>query len=289
MKQLLLIFILSHVQAKIFSGKQAEEACGLSDATVHEGHNFQNMKISGKGVEMKYTHMKNDEVESNRTWPWQVIILSNERVKCNGLLIKSNWILVTASCIFNEDHLQVMINGRLFEAKQKFIHSDFQQQEVNQMANDIALIQLKTRAISETGGDETLPICLPLSKNQLKQTNECAVTHISGDISNIKSYDGSARNLDRKDCKKNSEEIYGSKAELMCVATRPEMKKVCNGRTIMYFICKATGSWSVYGFNKFCSKATDYSKSINRAYYLDLIHYKIWIETIINEKTIKSF
>ena len=74
-------------------------ACGLSDTTVHEGHNLQNMKISGKAIESKYAHLQNDHVQSNRTWPWQVIILSNGRLKCNGLLIKSDWILTTASCI----------------------------------------------------------------------------------------------------------------------------------------------------------------------------------------------
>ena len=161
--------------------------------------------------------------------------------------------------------------------------------EIQTLFSVSALIQLRNKAVSETASEDTLPICLPLSKNQLKQTNECAVSYLSGAISNLKSYDGSARKIDRRDCRKNSIEVHGSKAELMCVATRPEMKKLCDAHTIIYFICKSTGSWSVYGFNKFCSKSTDSSKSISRAYYLDLIVYKGWIETTINEKTIKKF
>ena len=39
--------------------------------------------------------------------------------------------------LVNEESLQVMVNERLFEAKHKYIHSDYQPQEVKQMTNDI--------------------------------------------------------------------------------------------------------------------------------------------------------
>lgn len=289
------------IVCQVFKANQQEEDCGIFDATTHKNHKEkpdQYKAIFGAPKKDKnLDHLELDSTVLNRTWPWQVMISSGDKYLCNGLLVRNNWVMATASCLAKKttslkDETKtyvVNVNGMMYEGDKLNIHEGYDETRPKKMAGDIAVLKL-TKSIPYTTRVGIYPICLPRSNLQLRQASECAVTYATyGDNNETKTFDSPAKLIDNKFCKKNNVSIDGAEKLLICIAITSKMKVKCDGKQVMFLMCKSSGFWTVFGQSKLCSLAENKGVKYSFTYYLNMIPYVTWVkEQIGNKKTRKS-
>ncbi|NXS61276.1 PROZ protein, partial [Brachypteracias leptosomus] len=106
------------------------------------------------------TRKKHDE-----PFPWQVLLLNSEgKGFCGGVLLKSNLVLTTAECALLHDHLQIRVgagpNGtsgikKIIQVSEKHIHIRY---DKDTGENNIALLQLQEHVECN---NHQLPVCTP--------------------------------------------------------------------------------------------------------------------------------
>jgi len=62
---------------------------------VHKNQNTDN----GETIKIMTNPKHNAPVWRHRKWPWMAMIKNSTHYLCNGILIKKNYILTTASCV----------------------------------------------------------------------------------------------------------------------------------------------------------------------------------------------
>ncbi|NXG07770.1 PROZ protein, partial [Sakesphorus luctuosus] len=106
------------------------------------------------------TRMKNHE-----RFPWQVLLLNSEgKGFCGGVLLKSNFVLTTAECALLHSHVEIRVgaglNGtggteQIMQVSEKHIHIRYDEDTGE---NNIALLQLQERVECN---NYQLPVCTP--------------------------------------------------------------------------------------------------------------------------------
>ncbi|NXX89929.1 PROZ protein, partial [Centropus bengalensis] len=106
------------------------------------------------------TRKKRDE-----RFPWQVLLLDSEgKGFCGGVLLKSNFVLTTAECALLYSHFEIRVgaglhgtNGteKVTQVKEKHIHIRYDEDTGE---NNIALLQLQEHMECNT---HQLPVCIP--------------------------------------------------------------------------------------------------------------------------------
>ncbi|NXF43356.1 PROZ protein, partial [Oceanites oceanicus] len=98
-------------------------------------------------------------------FPWQVLLLNSEgKGFCGGVLLKSNFVLTTAECALLHSHFQIRVgaghNGtsgteKITQVSKKHIHIRYDEDTGE---NNIALLQLEEHAECN---NHQLPVCIP--------------------------------------------------------------------------------------------------------------------------------
>ncbi|NXY90639.1 PROZ protein, partial [Alcedo cyanopectus] len=98
-------------------------------------------------------------------FPWQVLLLNSEgKGFCGGVLLKSNFVLTTAECALLHSHLEIRVGagpngirgaGKAVAVSEKHVHMHYDEDTGE---NNIALLQLQEHI--ECNGHQ-LPICTP--------------------------------------------------------------------------------------------------------------------------------
>ncbi|NWT68207.1 PROZ protein, partial [Prunella himalayana] len=106
------------------------------------------------------TRKKRDE-----RFPWQVLLLNSEgKGFCGGVLLKSNFVLTTAECALLHSHLQIRVGagpngaggtGKIMQISEKHIHIRY---DADTGENNIALLQLQEHVECD---NSHLPVCTP--------------------------------------------------------------------------------------------------------------------------------
>ncbi|XP_065533957.1 vitamin K-dependent protein Z isoform X1 [Lathamus discolor] len=103
--------------------------------------------------------------KSDEQFPWQVLLLNSEgKGFCGGVLLKSNFVLTTAECALLHSHFEVRVgtgsNGtsgteKIMQVHEKHIHIRYDEDTGE---NDIALLQLQEHVECN---NHQLPLCTP--------------------------------------------------------------------------------------------------------------------------------
>ncbi|XP_057307477.1 kallikrein 1-related peptidase b9-like [Hydractinia symbiolongicarpus] len=283
-----LIFFVSfyYTQATIetvFKEKLLDIECGIYHGNMHSGHKTNNENYNILQEQHKNpNHLDLDKTLVNKHWPWQVIIKDSGEFICNGLLIKKSWVLTTASCLEKAVKLEIEIEDETYKTQSIFQHSGFDASRTRKLVGDVGLIKLSTPVPVEVK-DTITPVCLPRSKSQMKQTTECVVSFLSKGKNGTQSHASAGKLLKNSDCKNFASKVDGSTGPLMCIGTTDKMRDDCSDAPIMFFTCKASGFWSVFGLSKFCSLAKTPTYKYSYAYFVELLKYLDWIKETIKK------
>ncbi|NXU61482.1 PROZ protein, partial [Horornis vulcanius] len=103
--------------------------------------------------------------KSDERFPWQVLLLNSEgKGFCGGVLLKSNFVLTTAECALLHSHFQIRVGagpnrtsgtGKIMQVSEKHIHIRYDEDTGE---NNIALLQLQERVECDS---YHLPVCTP--------------------------------------------------------------------------------------------------------------------------------
>lgn len=103
--------------------------------------------------------------ERDKHFPWQVLLLNSEgKGFCGGVLLKSNFVLTTAECALLHSHFEIRVGAghnrtggteRVMRVHEKHIHIRYDEDTGE---NNIALLQLHEHAECNT---HQLPACIP--------------------------------------------------------------------------------------------------------------------------------
>uniref|UniRef100_A0A8C0FCA3 Protein Z, vitamin K dependent plasma glycoprotein n=1 Tax=Bubo bubo TaxID=30461 RepID=A0A8C0FCA3_BUBBB len=94
-------------------------------------------------------------------FPWQVLLLNSEgKGFCGGVLLKSNFVLTTAECALLHSHFEIRVgagNGteKIMQVSEKHIHIRYDEDTGE---NNIALLQLQEHVECN---NHQLPVCIP--------------------------------------------------------------------------------------------------------------------------------
>ncbi|XP_068723499.1 chymotrypsinogen A-like [Montipora capricornis] len=122
----------------------------------------------GCGVRPAFSRVINGQNASPHSWPWQVSLRIKNRHICGGSLIKRDWIVTAAHCVYRDSSpsaYQVVVGGhrlsgrtsvqQTFDVIKLFKHSGF---TMNNLKDDIAVLQL---AGYVKLSDKVNTVCLP--------------------------------------------------------------------------------------------------------------------------------
>ncbi|KAM7433613.1 hypothetical protein ABFA07_016186 [Porites harrisoni] len=125
----------------------------------------------------------NGENASPHAWPWQISLRVNGRHICGGSLIKNDWVVTAAHCVYRNPRpsgYTVVVGAhrrtgstavqQTFRLKKLFKHEQF---SMRHLRNDIALLQLY-RPISASSKVNT--VCLPSSGSRIPTGTRCYIT-----------------------------------------------------------------------------------------------------------------
>ncbi|XP_040518157.1 vitamin K-dependent protein Z [Gallus gallus] len=103
--------------------------------------------------------------EHGKQFPWQVLLLNSEgKGFCGGVLLKSNFVLTTAECALLHNHFKIRVGAghnrtsgaeKIMEVHEKHIHIRYDEDTGE---NDIALLQLQEHIECS---NHQLPVCIP--------------------------------------------------------------------------------------------------------------------------------
>ncbi|NXP41895.1 PROZ protein, partial [Leiothrix lutea] len=103
--------------------------------------------------------------KSDERFPWQVLLLNSEgKGFCGGVLLKSNFVLTTAECALLHSRLQIRVGagpngtsgtGKIMQVSEKHIHIRYDEDTGE---NNIALLQLQEHVECD---NYHLPVCTP--------------------------------------------------------------------------------------------------------------------------------
>uniref|UniRef100_A0A8C4JE92 Protein Z, vitamin K dependent plasma glycoprotein n=1 Tax=Dromaius novaehollandiae TaxID=8790 RepID=A0A8C4JE92_DRONO len=91
----------------------------------------------------------------DKGFPWQVLLLNSERKGfCGGVLLKSNFVLTTAECALLHSNFEISI-GKIMQVNEKHIHIRYDEDTGE---NNIALLQLQEHIECNK---HQRPVCIP--------------------------------------------------------------------------------------------------------------------------------
>ncbi|XP_065597098.1 vitamin K-dependent protein Z [Cyrtonyx montezumae] len=102
--------------------------------------------------------------EHDKQFPWQVLLLNSEgKGFCGGVLLKSNFVLTTAECALLHNHFKIRVGAghnrtsgaEIMQVHKKHIHIRYDEDTGE---NDIALLQLQEHIECS---NHQLPVCIP--------------------------------------------------------------------------------------------------------------------------------
>ncbi|NXU80298.1 PROZ protein, partial [Oreotrochilus melanogaster] len=130
-------------------GKDKKECIALDQCACGRLQHSDNL-ISG-------TRKKHDE-----RFPWQALMLNSEgKGFCGGVLLKSNFVLTTAECALLHSHFEIRVGAgpkgteKILEVSEKHIHIRYDEDTGE---NNIALLQLQEHVECSS---HQLPLCMP--------------------------------------------------------------------------------------------------------------------------------
>ncbi|XP_074839301.1 vitamin K-dependent protein Z [Carettochelys insculpta] len=124
-----------------------------------------NQCACGRRDDIKIMKTKEIKMTSQSGFPWQVMVLNSEgKGFCGGVLLKSNFVLTTAACalLYNHSSIRVKIGnnrmhgaGQVVNVTEKHIHMRYDKATAE---NNLALLQLQEHTECN---NYKHPICLP--------------------------------------------------------------------------------------------------------------------------------
>ncbi|NXH33749.1 PROZ protein, partial [Myiagra hebetior] len=103
--------------------------------------------------------------KSDERFPWQVLLLNSEgKGFCGGVLLKSNFVLTTAECALLHSHFEIRVGagpngtsgtGKIMQVSEKHVHIRYDEDTGE---NNIALLQLQEHVECD---NYHLPVCIP--------------------------------------------------------------------------------------------------------------------------------
>ncbi|KAL9987992.1 hypothetical protein ACROYT_G002383 [Oculina patagonica] len=214
----------------------------------------------GCGMRPTFARVINGQNASPHSWPWQVSLRVRGRHICGGSLVRPDWIVTAAHCVYrnpNPSGYTVVVGAHMrtgitdvqqtFRVKALYKHSDFTMQNLK---HDIAVLQLEGSAQLS---DKVTTVCLPDKDADL--SSKCYITGWG------RTHFGAANTLQQaklplvshNDCRKTWRTIDRS-AHLCAGEGRAGASGGCNGDSGGPLVCEVGGKWYLHGAVSFGMK-----------------------------------
>jgi len=211
--------------------------------------------IQGCGKRPLSARVVNGMNAAPHSWPWQVSLRVRGRHICGGSLIKPNWIVTAAHCVYRypyPDGYTVVVGGHRrkgstavqeeFEVKTVYKHDGFTMQN---LLHDIAVLELKGSAKIS---DKVSPVCLPTEEPS--PGTKCYITgwgRLSGSGSSPDILQQAEIPIvSHEECKKKYNR-YDSKAHLCAGQGHSGGSGGCQGDSGGPLVCEKDGTWFLHG------------------------------------------
>ncbi|KAJ7370882.1 hypothetical protein OS493_028952 [Desmophyllum pertusum] len=209
----------------------------------------------GCGMRPPFSRVVNGQDASPHSWPWQISLRVRGRHICGGSLIRPNWILTAAHCVYgnpNPGGYTVVVGGhrrtgttsvQTFQVIALHKHNGFTMQNLK---HDIAVLQLESNADLS---DKVATVCIPDKAADLN--SKCYITgwgRISGG--------GPAADIlqqaklplvSNSDCRRKYGSTIDSSAHLCAGEGRSAAAGGCNGDSGGPLVCEMGGKWYLHG------------------------------------------
>lgn len=235
-----------------------------------------------------FSRVVNGQDASPHSWPWQISLRVNGRHICGGSLIRDNWIVTAAHCVYRNPYLSgytVVVGGHKrtgdtsvqeeFKVKALYKHSGFTMQNLK---HDVAVLQLECKAQLS---DKVNTICLPDQDADLN--SRCYITgwgRISGGGPAAEILQQAKLPLvSHSDCRKKYS-IVDSSAHLCAGEGRASASGGCNGDSGGPLACQMGGKWYLHGAVSFGMRNCP---TTHFTVFARITSYKHWILEKIGE------
>lgn len=232
------------------------------------------------------TRVVNGDDAAPHSWPWQVSLRKDGYHICGGSLIKPNWVVTAAHCVYKNPNplaytVVVGVHKRLgitsvekvFRVKTLHKHSGF---TMDNLKHDIAVLELRG---SVTVSDKVSTVCLPTDAP--KPGTKCYITGWGllsggGAQANVLQQ-GELPVVSHEDCAKKYTR-YDSEAHLCAGKGLESGSGGCQGDSGGPLVCEKYGTWYLHGavsFGKRGCPTTAYTVFTRITTYIPWINNKI--------------
>ncbi|KAJ7370883.1 Chymotrypsinogen B [Desmophyllum pertusum] len=242
----------------------------------------------GCGMRPSLARVINGEDAAPNSWPWQISLQSRGRHICGGSLIRPNWILTAAHCVYRNPNpsgyiVKVGVHMRTgmtdvqqrFRVKTLHKHKDFTMQNLK---HDIALLELDRSAQLS---DKVTTVCLPDQDADLN--SKCYITGwgrtSAGPPANTLQQ-AKLPLVSHSDCRKKWRTIDSS-AHLCAGEGRSGASGGCNGDSGGPLVCEKGGKWYLHGAVSF---GMQYCPTTHYTVFTRITSYISWIQEKIGDE-----
>ncbi|XP_002164641.1 chymotrypsin-like elastase family member 3B isoform X1 [Hydra vulgaris] len=221
------------------------------------------------------------------SWPWQVLMITNNQPGCGGTLIAPNWVLTAAHCVHQTYPQQHILRGgehniNIREGSEEdipasalFTHPGYNPRT---MDNDIALIKLSR---SFRSSDFVSTACLPTV--EAPAGTPCYITGWGkiahpGQMTHLLQQ-GNMNVVDRRVCHNmNSKNLPWPVTNSMVCAGDGGRSRMsgCHGDSGGPFVCNRGGRWEVHGAVSHGS--SDCRSDKTYTVFANVVYFRSWID-----------